>query len=320
MMELDTQDKTRLSRSITIAAVIWLVLLLFFAFVPVVRNVPEDREFPEVRLVLQSAVQPPARKITTTSEQRTAEPVAQQTTKPSQSAPAPSPSREQPVAGLGIPDFQSTSGTDRPSPASGEYLDFSSDRPREQQVRDPAPAIQEFEGSAARVDTSPSRQGTSSTEAGRRPSVAADETLQALDRIRDASSGDVAVPADTVSRSSTTDSRSSTTGSVSTRQATPGAVGPITFDGDPRRLVHPSKPVIVLPPHLARLIESDRTVTVHFTVRADGSVPGSLVSFTPSALLPPEIRNYLKNEFMNWRFERGNNDGQARFLYSIKVQ
>lgn len=316
MMELDTQDKTRLSRSVALAAAIWLILLLVFAFMPVVRNSPEDREFPEVRLVLQSAVQPPVREITEKAEQREAEPVARKTVKPSQSAPAPpreQPSREQPLAGLGIPDFQSTSGTDRSSPASGEYLDFSSERPREQQVRDPAPAIQEFEGSAARIDPSPSRQGTSSTEAGRRPSVAADETLQALDRIRDASSGDVAVPSDTVSRSSTTESAVS-------RQRTPGAVGPITFEGDPRRLVHPEKPVIVLPPHLARLVDSDRTVTVHFTVRADGSVPGSLISFTPSALLPPEIRNYLKNEFMNWRFERGSNDGQARFLYSIKVQ
>ncbi len=312
MMELDAQDKTRLSRSVAFAAVIWLLLLLIFAFVPFVRNVPEEREFPEVRLVLQSAVQPPVREITDKPEQPAAEPAARKTVKPAQSAPAPSSSRDKP-SGLGIPDFQSTSGTDRSSPASGEYLDFSSERPREQQVRDPAPALQEFEGNAARVDPAPSRQGTASTEAGRRSSAASDETLQALDRIRDASSGDVAVPADTVSRSTTTESTVS-------RRTSPGAVGPITFEGDPRRLVHPAKPVIVLPPHLARLIESDRTVSVHFTVRADGSVPGSLISFTPSALLPPEIRNYLKNEFMNWRFERGSNDGQARFLYSIKVQ
>ncbi|HRR02691.1 MAG TPA: hypothetical protein P5286_07300, partial [Treponemataceae bacterium] len=83
---------------------------------------------------------------------------------------------------------------------------------------------------------------------------------------------------------------------------------------------YPAKPGIILPPHLARLIDSDRSVTVLFVVRADGSVPASLVRFSPSALLPPEVQNYLKNEFSTWRFERGSDDGQARFLYSITVQ
>lgn len=314
MMELDAPDKTRLTRSAAIAAVIWIVLLVLFAVVPVARNIPEEREFPEVRIVLQSAVQQPVREITEKPARRETKPASRQAAEPAHNTAAPAASsREQPSSGLGIPDFQSASGRDQSSPASGEYLDFSSDRPREQQLRNSAPAIQEFEGSAARVDQSPSRPGTATTEAGQQAAAASDETLQALDRIRDGSSGDVFVPADTASRASTTDASSS-------RQTAPGAVGPITFDGDPRRLIHPATPVIVLPPHLARLIESDRTVTVHFMVRADGSVPGSFVRFTPSALLPPEIRSFLKNEFMNWRFERGSNDGQASFLYSIKVQ
>ncbi len=312
MMELDAPDKTRLSHSAALAALIWLVILVLFVVVPVVRTVPEDREFPEVRIVLQSAVQEPVKQSAQKADETPARRSAPADTVRERTEPA-TPTREQPASGLGIPDFQSASGNTRTAPASGEYLDFSSERPREQQLRDSAPAIQEFEGSAAQVDQSPARPGTATTEAGRRASAASDETIQALDQIRDGRSGAVPVPADTASGNTAAPTANSA-------QTAPTAVGPITFDGTPRRLIHPAKPVIILPPHLARLIDSDRTVTVHFLVRADGTVPASLITFSPSALLPPEIQNYLRNEFMNWRFERGRDDGQARFLYSITVQ
>jgi hypothetical protein len=154
-------------------------------------------------------------------------------------------------------------------------------------------------------------------EGGSRVSAASDETLQALDRIRAGNEGGVTVPDGAASTSP-----ASTTGRTADTDVatTPGMVGPITFEGTARRLLYPAKPGIILPPHLARLIDSDRSVTVLFVVRADGSVPASLVRFSPSALLPPEVQNYLKNEFSTWRFERGSDDGQARFLYSITVQ
>jgi len=94
----------------------------------------------------------------------------------------------------------------------------------------------------------------------------------------------------------------------------------VVFDGRPRRLVYPADPAIALPPHLARLIDSDRTVTVAFTVRADGSVPATLVTFTPTAALPAEVREYLRAEFARWRFDQDREDGHARFLYSIKMK
>ena len=327
MLELDARDKNRLAQSSLIAAAVWLVLLIIFALLPVMRDVPEERAFPEVRITLnredpvpvQTRMVAPA----TSSAEPAVRPAAAQPDKsaaqPEKSAQKPAntpPVRQKTSSGLGIPDFQSTSGREAAAP-SGEYLDFSSDRPREQTVREPGPVLREFEGSAARVDEPAARPGTATVEGGSRVSAASDETLQALDRIRAGNEGGVTVPDGAASTSP-----ASTTGrTADTDVATaPGMVGPITFEGTARRLLYPAKPGIILPPHLARLIDSDRSVTVLFVVRADGSVPASLVRFSPSALLPPEVQNYLKNEFSTWRFERGSDDGQARFLYSITVQ
>jgi hypothetical protein len=94
----------------------------------------------------------------------------------------------------------------------------------------------------------------------------------------------------------------------------------LSFDGSQRKLLYPAKPAIALPENLARLVDSNRTVTVTFTVLADGSVPPGNISFTPSAILPAEIRDYLRREFSTWRFEKSVEDGQARFLYSIRVE
>jgi hypothetical protein len=98
------------------------------------------------------------------------------------------------------------------------------------------------------------------------------------------------------------------------------SISGLTFDGTQRKLVYPSNPTIILPDNLRKLIDSNRTVTVSFSVKSDGSVPGGLITFTPTAILPAEIRDYLRKEFSSWRFEKGGEDGQAKFLYSIKVE
>jgi hypothetical protein len=97
-------------------------------------------------------------------------------------------------------------------------------------------------------------------------------------------------------------------------------VSGFSFDGASRKLLYPAKPAIVLPDNLAKLVDSSRAVTVGFTVLADGSVPAGTISFTPSAILPAEIRDWLRKEFSSWRFEKSSEDGQARFLYSIRVE
>jgi antitoxin component of MazEF toxin-antitoxin module len=98
------------------------------------------------------------------------------------------------------------------------------------------------------------------------------------------------------------------------------SVSSLAFEGSPRRLLYPASPAITLPESLARTVDSNRSVTVTFTVLADGSVPSALVRFTPQAALSPEIRDFLTKEFSRWRFEKSAQDGQARFLYSIRMQ
>ena len=117
---------------------------------------------------------------------------------------------------------------------------------------------------------------------------------------------------------------SSPTATVSSGVAKPqsleSSIPELTFDGATRRIIYPAKPEIHLPESLAALIDSDRTVSIQFTVRADGLVPSGLVVFTPSAILPVAIRDYLRGEFSRWRFETGPTDGQAQFQYSIRVK
>jgi len=52
MLELDARDKNRLAQSSIIAAAVWLVMLIIFTLLPVMRDVPEERAFPEVRITL----------------------------------------------------------------------------------------------------------------------------------------------------------------------------------------------------------------------------------------------------------------------------
>ena len=283
MLELDARDKNRLAQSSIIAAAVWLVMLIIFTLLPVMRDVPEERAFPEVRITLNREDPVPVQTRTvapaTSSAEPAVRPAAARQEKSAQKPANAPPVRQKTSSGLGIPDFQSTSGREAAAP-SGEYLDFSSDRPREQTVQEPGPVLREFEGSAARVDEPAARQGTAAVEGGSRVSAASDETLQALDRIRTGNEGGVTVPDGAASTSP-----ASTTGRTADTDVatTPGMVGPITFEGTARRLLYPAKPGIILPPHLARLIDSDRSVTVLFVVRADGSVPASLVRFSPSA-------------------------------------
>ncbi|HHU35791.1 MAG TPA: hypothetical protein GXZ47_01040 [Treponema sp.] len=311
---MNVPDKNRLTRSVLIAAVIWSVLFVLLALLPVTTKTIKVREFSEVKISLISETPKQIRTASTTNEPVPAKVIekpkprsnkAAQKTVPAQKLPA----KQKPASGLGIPNFSSTAGSSEPTAASGETLDFSSDRISERPAAGPSAPVREFEGSAAKVASTPDRPGSSPVEAGTQRTAASKETLNALERIEEGKTVGVSAQ----EQSTTTSLSPSSTASSAT-------LGPITFDGAARRLLSPADPVIVLPPHLSRRIDSNRTVIVHFVVRADGTVPASLVTFTPSALLPPEIRDYLKNEFMSWRFERGKDDGQARFQYSITVQ
>lgn len=349
MTELDDRDRSRLARSGIASAVLWAFVLGAMMFIPprVAREVKLE-EFPVVKLTLNrpQAVTPAAAAKPAASEKSVSSPkppapaksatpskATLAKTSPAKAAPAKSVAKRAP-GDLGIPDFGKSAARQSSAESGGGELVFtgSSDEtiaPRPNTARQQVP---EFEGKAAVVERDAARSSSVTSRGQSNPAgekgVSAD-TERSLSAIggsagRDSAGSDAgdlrADSSSTVTAGGT--GRETGTGGGSKAGTVSGAssIGAITFEGAPRRLIYPAKPAIVLPERLSRLIDSDRSVTVTMTVAADGSVPASMISFSPAALLPPEVRDFLGSEFSSWRFEQGKGDGQARFLYSIKVQ
>lgn len=341
--DLDVRERERLIRSAVIACAFWIVAIGIFSILPARVAVESERSFPSVmiRLTAQAPAAssaaptpaaptpaaPAAASAPAPAAKASAKPAAKPATKATatRSAQAPAASAPAPSRGLGIPDFGSTQQTS--SPAGGEQasLEFSSEPVKTPKAS--RAAVSEFEGSVAVASPRRAEESVSSSapraSAGTK-ATASDETSRSLSAIAD-SVGTGTNDAAGTSGAGTSASRTATQGSsrATTTAVTAGgaSVGAISFtEGTARRLVHPANPSLALPDRLARLIDSNRAVFVTITVRADGSVPRSTVVFSPSALLPPEVRDYIAGEVSSWRFDRGTGDGQARFSYSIKVQ
>ena len=328
-MEMNDTDRQRLLRSALFGAGFWLLFGLLMTFMPFLDIQKPPRDFPVVKITLntpeasRSAPQK-AEEVVTPSETKTA--AVQKTAaaaKPSpvqkaQAAPKPaaaaSPSR--PSNGLGIPNFSAPLASSRETAGEAEFLDFNSPqqttRPTQATSPSSAKTVKEFEGKAAPLEKNTDTGAVVSTQSsgGRSlsgPTSASSETSRSLEQIAgQAQTGSVS------SGSIGSAVEGTTSGRVS-------SVSGLSFDGTPRRLLSPEEPEIILPSDLARLVDSDRKVTVRFTVLPDGSVPGALITFTPSGILPVKIQDYLKNEFSRWRFEKSTQDGHATFQYSIKV-
>ena len=96
-----------------------------------------------------------------------------------------------------------------------------------------------------------------------------------------------------------------------------GSVAVSMTDGSSRILLDPKKPVIFISEENAALIDSSRTVTVSFKVLAGGNVPLSGIVISPSSLLPIQIQSEIREQISQWRFKPASSDGQERFEYSI---
>jgi hypothetical protein len=243
------------------------------------------------------------------------------------------PAKTTSTGGLGIPNFTAPVTGSAQSDATGEYLDFTS---TEQRTRtEPAsPAkgssVSELEGVAAPLASASTAKGASastqksasSSASGAGSGAASGETEKALGEITGAAKQGAATSASSATGSTATGTTSATgskTGTATSSTAS-SSVSALSFEGSSRKLIQPAKPSITLPDDLARLVTSNRTVTVSFAILADGSVPPGRVEFTPSAILPAQVRDWLAKEFSTWRFEKSGEDGQARFAYSIKVE
>lgn len=303
-MDVKDRDRERLIQSTLFSIGFWIIIFLIFIFLPQMKPNKPAPVFTSVRLTLQQKDMP-------VPVSQSASPFRRKT------APSQTSTVQKAPAGLGIPNFSKPVSSSNENSGNAEYLDFSSSnetlRPKAESSIQSGSPVAEFEGTAAEVqkntDTAVSVSGKKSgAKSSTTRSAVSAETSRSLSNVSSGSSGSDTSVVQPLSASGSVPASSSST------------VGGVSFDGIARKLLFPSDPAIVLPAHLARLVDSDRTVTVQFTVRPDGTVPLGSVSFIPSAALPGEVRDYLKNEFSRWRFEKNDNDGQANFLYSIRMK
>jgi len=316
--EYSDNDRNRLFQSMLYGTGAWIVLFIVLAFIPLLPKTIPPREFPSIRITLstpQAAEMPLASAKPAKSASRPDVPAkAAGKTTATKAAPAKSS-----PAGLGIPDFSSPVTSSREAAGTPEQSDFSStaETARPKSVNSGV-AVPELEGSAAQILKSPGTEAvvsgsTNGNKAARTGIAASAATADALGALAQQAQTGLA-SGGKVAPGTASDSADGTP------KNTVSSISGLDFEGSPRALVYPAKPVLTLPPNLEKLVDSDRTVTVQFTVRPDGTVPGSLVTFTPSALLPAAIRDYLQTEFSRWRFAPGTQDGHASFRYSIKVK
>lgn len=87
-------------------------------------------------------------------------------------------------------------------------------------------------------------------------------------------------------------------------------------DGSTRTLLVPSKPEINLSDDASSLIDSTKTVTITFEVLSGGNING--ISIKPEAILPKLVRDEIRNQLMNWRFEASSNTATATFEFTIE--
>jgi len=99
-----------------------------------------------------------------------------------------------------------------------------------------------------------------------------------------------------------------------------GKVSLAMSDGTARELLDPKKPVIFLSEEAALKIDATKTVTITFTVTADGRVPVNGIRITPASLLPTIVQNEVSQQISRWRFASASSDGTATFSYTIRKQ
>ena len=330
-MDFNQSDRDRLKKSALFSLLFYAFIGLFFMLFPETLRPPKTVEYQSVKILLT----PPEREIPPPAPQKIAE-VQEPERVPAADKAVPSPAKKAPPApaksapskpaaakakpaeparqssGLGIPNFDKPVVSSSRDTGEAEFLDFTASEQSSPVERKSLPSgglqDQVFEGSAGRVDSSPSGPVSAVSSTARQKTAASESTERSLKEIGAATAGSRDGSSSSASSASASDSRS-----VST-------IPELSFEGAARRLLSPANPKIELPPELAALIDSNRDVTIGFLVRADGSVPEGRITFTPSASLPPKVQDFLRREFSRWRFEAGSSDGQEGFLYSIKIK
>jgi hypothetical protein len=354
-LEPDSADQRRVARSFAASLILWSIAFLLAAFVPL-GTPPEKRAvYREVAISLATPrLTAPAGatanagdgKPAATAKQGTgssAPAKAGEAAKAASAGKAGTSSPKKAAAtqtGLGIPDFAPSSRNQASAGGVNDSLEFGSVDgvpaafgETETRAGSARAVVPEIEGSVASVkkgSDGPVSATARTTRGGESEGVSSDTAreLGGIATSRASASGTApGGQATGVSGGKTAGNGSAGSGSgdgtgsaVGTGTGSVSSVSGFAFEGRPRGRLYPATVSIVLPENLSRLVDSNRSVTVGLIVLADGTVPAGLVAFSPQAALPAEIRDYLTREFSRWRFEKSDQDGQARFSYSIRVQ
>lgn len=225
--------------------------------------------------------------------------------------PTPAPAPVEPVydyaRDMTEDDFFST-------PAKATKKEFNwddfDDSPAEttpvQQTKTVKPVENSFSGSAATAsETKKNETVTSTSSSSKAETTASTKTTSSLGKIANTTFKGVAVAG--VESQVSVKAAASGSGKVMMEMA----------DGTQRALLEPAEPVIKLSEAAAATIDVSKTVTIEFEVTPNGHVPYGDIDFTPASSLSSIVKNEIKDQICQWRFETANFSSIAKFEYRI---
>ena len=339
----DSIQKNTLRLSFWGTAVVWFLLLIFFAFAP---GVQKKEEFKTIQITLDVPQEKPEVQKTDIASQETA------ASKKTQTSPAKSDAAQSAPASQKKPSVQQPAKTAQKQAASPKT---SSPAPVEAKSA-PAKAkitykksvdelLAEQSGSAKSAqwddsvfgdDTAAVSSSSTTNSTAVNKGVSGTSALSGTAASAALDTGKAVAKTDSAVKTAATSATQNALGKIAAATYTmsagngvsssakvnvekkgDGSVAVSMTDGSSRILLDPKKPVIFISEENAALIDSSRTVTVSFKVLAGGNVPLSGIVISPSSLLPIQIQSEIRKQISQWRFKPASSDGQARFEYSI---
>lgn len=339
----DSIQKNTLRLSFWGTAVVWFLLLIFFAFAP---GVQKKEEFKTIQITLDVPQEKTEVQKTDIASQETA------ASKKTQTSPAKSDAAQSAPASQKKPSVQQPAKTAQKQAASPKT---SSPAPVEAKSA-PAKAkitykksvdelLAEQSGSAKSAqwddsvfgdDTAAVSSSSTTNSTAVNKGVSGTSALSGTAASAALDTGKAVAKTDSAVKTAATSATQNALGKIAAATYTmsagngvsssakvnvekngDGSVAVSMTDGSSRILLDPKKPVIFISDENAALIDSSRTVTVSFKVLAGGNVPLSGIVISPSSLLPIQIQSEIREQISQWRFKPASSDGQARFEYSI---
>ena len=339
----DSIQKNTLRLSFWGTAVVWFLLLIFFAFAP---GVQKKEEFKTIQITLDVPQEKTEVQKTDIASQETA------ASKKTQTSPAKSDAAQSAPASQKKPSVQQPAKTAQKQAASPKT---SSPAPVEAKSA-PAKAkitykksvdelLAEQSGSAKSAqwddsvfgdDTAAVSSSSTTNSTAVNKGVSGTSALSGTAASAALDTGKAVAKTDSAVKTAATSATQNALGKIAAATYTmsagngvsssakvnvekkgDGSVAVSMTDGSSRILLDPKKPVIFISEENAALIDSSRTVTVSFKVLAGGNVPLSGIVISPSSLLPIQIQSEIRKQISQWRFKPASSDGQARFEYSI---